>query len=131
MENFLLFLFWVGVPAVLAVVGLWMGMTGHKYEVAGTIVGLVCGVFAFFIIISIPITRTTAISKCQEFNAVKKFCENRDIMTESERYALALKAVECNQWLASAQYWQKKRLLKIFWPEEIKDLKPIGEARGK
>jgi len=30
-----------------------------------------------------------------------------------------------NQWLANAQYWLKKPLLIIFWPQEIRGLEPI------
>lgn len=116
------FMIWVGIPLVLFIVGLVLACNG---EILGLIVAVVFGFMLFLAVPSIPISRCIAYDNMAQFTATKQFCQDKSAMSETERYAIAIKAVEFNAWLISSQYWAKKPAFKIFWPSEILELTEI------
>jgi len=128
MINIFALIFWFGFPLVLTIMGYWgtqrFSWDDNRQPVA--VIVLILGIiFLGTTLIVIPANRCEVVSDCQKFKATKEFCETKTYMTETERFALAQKAVEQNQWLAKAQYWRRNLIFSIFWPEEVDTLKMI------
>jgi len=128
MNNIFVLIFWIGFPLALIIMGYW-GIQRFSWDdnrLPFATVTLVIGIVILgSVLIVIPVNRCEVISDCQKFKATKEFCETKTYMTETERFALAQKAVEQNQWLAKAQYWRRNPIFLIFWPEEVDTLKMI------
>jgi len=128
MNNIISLLIWIGFPVILIIVGFWgikkFGWHDVRQElfVAIITVGII---YLVIILMCIPVYKIRSIAACQKFKVTKEFCETKMYMTESERYALALKAVEQNQWLSTVQYWRKNPIFSIFWTAEIDTLQMI------
>ena len=76
-------------------------------------------------LISFPLQYYENKSKIASFNATKSALEiSRQHGNIIENAALIQKVIECNQWLARAQYY-KSTTWRLWIPSEVLELKPI------
>jgi Cu/Ag efflux pump CusA len=119
---------WFGLPLALVIIGFW-GIWQVNWDDNIQSLAAIMLTFGIAILVSViivlPVHRYEVVLDCQKFKTAKEFCETKTYMTETERFALAQKAVEQNQWLAKAQYCRRNPLLSIFWPEEVDTLEMI------
>ena len=128
-SNIISYLIWLDIPVLAIIVGIIWNRIQRIWTPGNTVSSEVCTVFGVVLLISMMflwfVFYTFNLSRVQAFYAVRTMCEDKSIMLQHERYALALKATGQNVWLAKAQYWARFRVLGMFYPDEIKKLRPI------
>jgi hypothetical protein len=119
-------------PAIIiAIILLAIGFYGYYSGAYNTAIAMLLLSVAWLssALLILPVKRYLVLSRCREFTAAKEFYETK--AGEAERNALALKAVEQNQWLANARYWKNSTLFSIFWPDEVNSLEMIKQKEHK
>ena len=122
------YLIWLILPGVLILLSSITYNWAYKrnYEIYNGVIIWSMSIILFFILVAWPAYYFRARSATIEFYAVRDTIkEFRLENPKHENIALILKAAESNQWLKKSQYWASKPLLKMFWPQEILELKPI------
>ena len=106
---------------------LWRVFGGRSYDNWG-IAPMISGMCLGVALLGIVGNHIEVVSKTQKFNAtvttINYARENRSISI-IELAAVQRDVIECNQWLASNQYWAKNLWTSWFVPRAVLDLKPI------
>jgi hypothetical protein len=90
---------------------------------------MVGGFATIMSLIAIPINRAGVRSEMVEFTQTQKTIEfarsENGPVSPIELAALQQKVIECNEWLASTQYWARKPLLRMYFPQDVLKLEMI------
>lgn len=116
--------------AVLAGLCWWIGDTRHSDTPT-----FLAGLFAIFALATIimfvivfPVEYYGNRAAIEAFHATQEtlqIARMNDSISEYELAALQTKVVEINQWLGRAQYQARLWAIRLFWPREVLDLKPL------
>jgi hypothetical protein len=120
-------LFWLilGGLIILLGVGIWLERTSYKWDDWGWIIAIVAGIFLGSVLLVWLCSYAGEISNIIGFKSSVQTVENSRIeeLDPIERAAIQQKIIECNAWLARAQYWNQ--YFDPMYPDEVMELEPI------
>ena len=113
------------VLAGLMVAGLYLA-EGHKYDIPGTLMALVCGMVLVGALIVMPVQYYVEVSNIQAYHATKATVaiSREQDMAYIERAALTQKIIDTNTWLARVQYWDQT-IFDPYIPDEVMELESL------
>jgi hypothetical protein len=120
-------IFWLilGGLIILLGVGIWLERTSYKWDDWGRIIAIAAGIFLGSVLLVWPCSYAEEISNIIGFKSALQTVENSRIeeLDPIERAAIQQKIIECNVWLAQAQYWNQ--YFDPMYPDEVMELEPI------
>ncbi len=121
-------LLWFGLP-VLAIVASVISMRRRPYDEhpLQALIIVLSVIMLLMIAITAVVYPLGVGSKMAAFQSVQQTIDDaREEADDWERAALQQEVVEWNAWLRRTQWWARKPVFDIFWPDEVLELDPIG-----
>lgn len=116
------YLLWLGVPGALIILPLIFIKKLDDWRPVMWIIGMIA---LFFVLVCWPVFWCDQRGKIEQFMATKSLATTTGSHANFEAATFLIEINKANRWLANAQYWAKKPLLAMFWPQEINNLQPI------
>ena len=113
----------LALPVVVFLVGLWLVWHSEFFAVVLVLTGL--GLFVVSLI-AWPISRFQASAEIASIEAVRMVCHDRLSFSESERFAIVNKVADTNKRIAEIKFYSNTTVLRMFWPDEARNLQPIS-----
>jgi len=121
-------IFWLILGGLIVLLGLGIVLMlkwRWGLEFWGMAIAMTAGVFLGSALLAWPACYFSEVSNIIEFKSTAKTIENSRIeeLDPIERAAIQQKIIECNVWLAQAQYWNQ--YFDPMYPDEVMELEPI------
>jgi len=122
-EKEMSYIICLALPVVVFLVGLWLVRHSEFFAVVLVLTGL--GLFVVSLI-AWPISRFQASAEIASIEAVRMVCLDRLSFSESERFAIVNKVVDTNKRIAEIKFYSNHTVLRMFWPDEARNLQLIS-----
>ena len=113
---------------VILTLGIVIGVIGeikNNYCIWGGLTAVLCGAFAFILIVGIAKYSVTIPQEICVFEQQKAYIENHVSKNDIEDAALTTKKIELNEWLYNAKYSNERWNGWTLYPNSIQDLQEI------
>ena len=117
------YIVWLVLPVIVFLVGLWLVRHSEFFALVLVLTGL--GLFVISLI-AWPISRFQVSAEIASIEAVRMVCLDRLSFSESERFAIVNKVADTNKRIAEIKFYSNHMALRMFWPDEARNLQLIS-----